>query len=378
MFHYFAILKKEQDIEASEWNDLIRKFPDAHILQTWNWGQVKSKYGWLPEPVLLKDQSGAVMAAALVLSRQLRIKRLTFPFRVLYIPRGPLLDWGNPSVRNQVFTSLEHWAKRQGVIFVKIDPDLIVGWGIPGSIDARENPIGRKVEEELVTRGWKFSQDQIQFRNTILIDLREDEDQWLARMKPKWRYNLRLAMKKGVRVRPAKEEDLPWMYQTYAETSLRDGFIIRSREYYFHLWKKFIQENLAEGLIAEVDGTPVAGLIQFRFGGKAWYFYGMSGNLHREKMPNYLLQWKSMQVAKEAGCTWYDLWGAPDIFDEEDQMNGVFRFKIGMGGTVVRTIGAWDYTTRPQWYHLYTRVLPAILNLMRKRRKENTRQEVNL
>ena len=116
----------------------------------------------------------------------------------------------------------------------------------------------------------------------------------------------------------------------------------------------------------------------FAQGNRAWYLYGGSTDAERERMPNYLLQWEAMRRAKARGCTQYDLWGAPDVFDESDPMWGVFRFKEGIGGQVARMAGAWDYPARPMAYVLYTRVLPRILDMMRRRGRERTRQEVSV
>jgi lipid II:glycine glycyltransferase (peptidoglycan interpeptide bridge formation enzyme) len=195
-------------------------------------------------------------------------------------------------------------------------------------------------------------------------------------MKQKTRYNIRLSERKGVSVRKGDAQDLPLLYRMYAETSVRDGFVIRDEHYYLTLWNSFLQQGLAQPLIAEVEGEPVAGVMIFLFGERAWYLYGMSREAHREKMPSYLLQWEAMRLAKARGCREYDLWGAPDVFDESDSMWGVFRFKEGLGGRVVRTAGAWDYPSRPLLYTLYTRVLPAVLDRMRSRRQARTRQEV--
>jgi lipid II:glycine glycyltransferase (peptidoglycan interpeptide bridge formation enzyme) len=130
-------------------------------------------------------------------------------------------------------------------------------------------------------------------------------------------------------------------------------------------------------LIAEVQGEPVAAIFLFYFAKRAYYLYGMSGESHREKMPNALLQWEGMRRAKAAGCELYDLWGAPDVFDESDGMWGVFRFKEGLGGQVVRTLGAWDFTPSPMLYKLYTQALPRILDVMRSRGRARTRQDLN-
>jgi lipid II:glycine glycyltransferase (peptidoglycan interpeptide bridge formation enzyme) len=163
----------------------------------------------------------------------------------------------------------------------------------------------------------------------------------------------------------------------YAETSIRDGFVIRDQRYYHVVWEKFIRSGLAQALIAEVDHEPVAGLILFVFAKKAWYLYGMSRQAHREKMPNYLLQWEAICAAKAQGCEIYDLWGAPDEFDERDPMWGVYRFKEGLGGKVVRHIGAWDLPVRPISYKISLQILPKILAVLRQRGIDRTRQQVN-
>jgi lipid II:glycine glycyltransferase (peptidoglycan interpeptide bridge formation enzyme) len=186
-------------------------------------------------------------------------------------------------------------------------------------------------------------------------------------MKQKTRYNIRLAARKGVSVRQGRLSDLDLLYQLYAETSVRDGFAIRHKDYYLTVWRTFIERELAEPLIAEVDGKPVAGLVVFRFAGRAWYMYGMSGTIHREKMPNYLLQWEAMLRSKEAGCSSYDLWGAPDKFEKGDSLWGVYRFKQGLGAEVIRYIGAWDLPLNNSIYRFYTQLMPRLLNRLRRR-----------
>jgi peptidoglycan pentaglycine glycine transferase (the first glycine) len=166
------------------------------------------------------------------------------------------------------------------------------------------------------------------------------------------------------------------LYKMYAETSVRDGFVIRDENYYMTVWKMFMQSTQpsAVPLIAEVDGEPVAAIFVFMFAGRAYYVYGMSQGVHREKMPTYLLQWEAMKHAKAHGCLTYDLWGAPDVFDESDSLWGVYRFKEGLGGEVVRTLGAYDFAPNKFWYAMYSDVMPRVLDFMRSRGKERTRQ----
>ncbi|NQU29485.1 MAG: peptidoglycan bridge formation glycyltransferase FemA/FemB family protein, partial [Anaerolineae bacterium] len=204
--------------------------------------------------------------------------------------------------------------------------------------------MGQNLQLTLDKRGWRFSDDQIQFRNTVLVDLSASEDGILARMKQKTRYNIRLSGRKGVTMRVGASDDWAMLYKMYAETSVRDGFAIRDEEYYLTVWQNFQPSNLqpvtktpaCEPLIAEVDGEAVAAIFVFYFAERAYYVYGMSTTLYRNKMPTYLLQWEAMKRAKSRGCAVYDLWGAPETFDESDSLWGVFRFKQGLGGEIVR------------------------------------------
>ncbi len=320
------------------------------------------------------------------------IRGLAARLSVLYAPKGPLLDWMNESLRERVLDDLQAFAKKQGAIFLKMDPDIILGTGIPGADGSVEDAGGAAIQSELARRGWVYSSDQIQFRNSVLIDLQPTEEEMLARMKQKTRYNVRLAEKKGVTVRVGITDDLPMLYKMYAETSVRDGFVIRDEGYYQTVWRTFMQSNVykpeslqvsasepanlptCQPLIAEVNGEPVSGLFLFMFSNRAYYVYGMSREIHREKMPTYLLQWEAMKRAKSAGCAVYDLWGAPETFDESDSMWGVYRFKEGLGGYVVRTLGAWDFAPNKFWYKMYSEILPRVLDVLRARGKSKTKQ----
>ena len=365
-------------MNAVTWNALICELPQPHILQSWEWGQFKSRYGWTPDYLIWREQDGKRFAATLALKRSSAIGKIELPLRVIYFPKGPLLDWSNLDTVEWTLDKIEQYGKSAGATFIKIDPDFALGSGLPGHEDALENPDSQAITELLTTHRWHFSNEQIQYRNTVVLDLQPDEELLLARMKSKTRYNIRLAARKGVQVRLGGLEDLPGLYRLYAETSIRDGFTIRSQSYYSDLWSSFFKAGIAKPLLAEVDGTIVAGLILFIFGEKAWYLYGMSADQQRERMPNYLLQWEAIRLAKRSGCTEYDLWGAPDTFTENDPLWNVYRFKEGLGGKVLRHIGAWDLPLKPRIYWLYTRILPNILEIMRRRGMQQTQQSIGL
>ncbi len=382
------------------WNSAIAGLPGTHILQTWEWGKVKSQFGWqpnfltwhkendeyalsinhMPEPHSRKQLVGA----ALTLRRNIRIGGFSNRMGVIYVPKGPMLDWQDVALRRKVIADLKAYAIKHSAIFIKIDPDVEVGVGIPGAPGAMEYPLAKTVMDELRGEGWLFSDEQIQFRNTVFIDLELSEEELLAAMKQKTRYNINLAKRKGVTIRAGRPEDIDPLIHMYAETSVRDGFVIRNESYYREVWNTFLfsrgairfDSPVGEALIAEVEGEAVAGVIIFRFSGRSWYLYGMSRTAHRDKMPNHLLQWEAIKRTKAAGCKMYDLWGAPDEFVETDPLWGVFRFKEGLGGSVHRFLGAWDLPTNRMLYRLYSKTLPGLLDIMRIRGQANTKQAI--
>jgi lipid II:glycine glycyltransferase (peptidoglycan interpeptide bridge formation enzyme) len=373
------------------WNELIAGLPDPHLLQTYEWGQVKARYGWQPlylvwvrgAPGLLVMEKldkliglepGEIEAAALVLKKPVLSRGFAARVCILYCPKGPLLRWGDAGLRKRVLVDLQVFARRQGAIFLKLDPDVVLGCGLPGTESDRPDQTGQAVQAELAARGWKYSDEQIQFKNTVLVDVAVPDEELLGRMKQKTRYNVRLGPKKGLILRIGDEKDWPMLYKMYAETSMRDGFVIRDQNYYQAVWKIF--EHSSAALIAEVDGEAVAAVYLFHFGGRAYYLYGMSREAQRDKMPNYMLQFEAMRWARGQGCRIYDLWGAPDEFNESDSLWGVFRFKEGLGGDVRRTLGAWDYAPNGLWYLAYTQVMPRVLNFMRSRGRARTRQSM--
>jgi peptidoglycan pentaglycine glycine transferase (the first glycine) len=336
--------------DRSRWNEAVAGLPCSHVLQSFEWGEFKAKYGWKPTRLLFEEGS-QVRAAASVLCRQLP----RFPLSVMYVPKGPLLDYGDSQLLGRVLASLEELARAQRAIFIKMDPDVRLEEG--------------EIIEALRARGWHSSSEQIQFRNTILIDLQQSEDGLLASMKAKTRYNIRLAARRGVKVHVGGPDDLPLFYEMYAETGRRDDFVIRPFAYYQDAWGAFVEAGLACLFLAEYEGEPLAGLVAFRFAQRAWYMYGASTEKYRNLMPNHLLQWEAIRWAKGEGCTVYDMWGAPDVLSEDDPLWGVYRFKEGFGGQFVRRIGAYDYPVSRPLYGFYTVLMPRYLELLRARHR---------
>ena len=328
----------------------MSNLPAGHVLQSFEWGEFKSRQGWEPFRLLF-SRGGEPVAAASVL-----LRRLSWgPWGVMYVPKGPALDYSDPGMVTAVLSQLEGLARKRSAIFIKIDPD----------VPADSSGVTRMLEG----RRWRASAEQIQFRNTMLIDLRQSEEELLSAMKAKWRYNVRLAQRKGVEVCQGGFDDLPLFYGMYTATSARDQFIIRPFSYYADAWGTFLTSGLAQLLLARYEGELLAGLMLFHFADRAWYMYGASSDRHRNLMPNHLLQWEAIRWAKARGYSFYDMWGAPEVPDEKDPMWGVYRFKEGFGGQFCSYLGAYDFPVSGPLYWLYTAVMPRVLGLLRWRHR---------
>lgn len=364
-----------EDKFIPEWNQRLLQFPESHILQTTQWAEVKKQNGW--EPLYLYEGSSWHNSESLALVLRRKISLPGINFSVLYAPKGPVLNWSDTAAVTRTLDALQDLCRAEKAIFIKIDPDVLLGTGIPGTDSDDPSARGLALQADLSSRGWRYSQDQIQFRNSVLLDLTQSEDDLLARMKQKTRYNIRLSARKGVTVRLGELSELPMLYKMYAETAVRDHFVIRHEGYYLKTWSEFLTAGMAKILVAEVERQPIAAVILFYFNGTARYMFGMSRETSRELMPNYLLQWEAMRLARQLGCHTYDMWGAPEVFDESDSMWGVFRFKEGFNGTTTRTLGAWDYTAHPWLYRRYTETLPRLLNLLRRRGLKANQRSLN-
>ena len=353
----------KRETSPATWDQALARLPYAHALQSWAWGQFKARWGWRSIPLTMSvgGNGWEAAAAAHVLRRDLP----RTPYCVLYVPKGPALNYADATLRRHVLAQLEHLARRERAVFIKIDPEVVQSWGLENE---RVSPLGTAVMRDLAARGWRPSVEQIQFRNTVELPLESTEEQLLAAMKQKTRYNIRLAERKGVSVRPGTTADLPTIAAMYQETGARDGFTTRPSEYYLDGWSALTNVGLAQPLLAEFEGRPIAAVILVRFADRVIYMYGASRDEARERMPNHLLQWEAIRWARAQGAKVYDFWGAPDVFDESDRLWGVWRFKAGFNGEVVRFIGAWDYTPRPLLYRLYTQAIPRYLNRLRSRR----------
>jgi lipid II:glycine glycyltransferase (peptidoglycan interpeptide bridge formation enzyme) len=309
----------------------------GHLLQSWAWGELKSRFGWTAQRLHIGE------AAAQILFR-----RLPLGLTLAYIPKGPMVNWADNEQVHTLFAAIHAEAKKRRTIFLKIEPNLNLAATHLDSVN-------------FLTQAGFQPADTIQPRTSLVIDLNGDEAAILAAMKQKTRYNIRLAEKKGVTVRQGSAADVATFHQLAQVTATRDGFGIHTLNYYQAAYTLFMPDRCAL-LMAEFEGRPLAALMVFRQDRKAYYFYGASSNEHRNLMAPYLIQWAAIRWAKNQGCTHYDLWGIPDAdpasleaeFERRDDgLWGVYRFKRGFGGQWTQSIGSFDYVYNPLLYQFY-------------------------
>jgi peptidoglycan pentaglycine glycine transferase (the first glycine) len=323
-------LRTVSEIERTEWNRFVAEQSNGHVLQSWEWGELKAGAQWRTARLAMWHD-GKIVGAAQVLQKTLP----HFPHRLgylAYIPKGPVIDWSREELCRLFFIQLGSYLRREGALAVRIEPDVEQG-----------SDEGTRVVR-LLQELRMYMVGAVQPRRSILLDLTPDESMLLAQMKEKWRYNVRLGVRKGVTVRSAQtEEDVRAWYKLYEVTSERDRFGIHPLEYYLRAWKLFAADDTARLLLAESEGRLLAGIFVSVFGRQGIYLYGASSNELRQLMPNYVLQWEAIRWCKACGATVYDFWGIPETEDEDEAMAGVYRFKRGWGGRVVEFVGCYEY-----------------------------------
>jgi lipid II:glycine glycyltransferase (peptidoglycan interpeptide bridge formation enzyme) len=354
------------NLSLSDWESFLEDIPNAHLLQTGLWGEFKSGFGWEPYRLVLKDRYAKSVGA------QILFRRFPMGFRMAYIPKGPVTlnvnaihqdDWNN------FWPLIDEVCREKNAFLLKVEPDLLELQTHSKREETITKPIANYLlptnnlegeQKQNIPEGFRPGLQNIQPHQTIIVSLNGDDDRILGRMKQKTRYNIRLALKKGVIVRSCTNIDQ--FYTLLKNTGSRDSFDVHSLEYYRRVYDIFYPRGMCELFIAEYQNEPLAMLMVFAHGKRAWYFYGASGEIHRERMPTYLLQWEAMRWARSVGCTEYDLWGIPDEDEETLEANftqrndglwGVYRFKRGFGGRIFRTVNSWDRVFNSTLYSLY-------------------------
>ena len=330
------------------------------FLQSGFWGAFKARYGWTPRAFLAEFECENEKAE--IESKPLLVlhRRLAPAFSLAYIPWGPELPpFFFNADRNLILGKLAELLRKalpKDTVFIRFDPP----WYCTDD----------KVRFCLSPPFVRSSAD-IQAPDTVIVDLSQPLELIMEQMKPKWRYNARLAIKKGVTVRRAGVEESVVFYRLLEETAARDGIAIHGYNYYRDIlesdWYMGVKPDIRLYL-AEHDGEILAGIVTLFRGSYAVYLYGASSDKKRNLMAPYALQVKAMEDAKEFGCDDYDLFGIPPDENPSHPMAGLYRFKTGFGGVVVHRVGCWDYPCRSLVYRLFRKAEALRKKLLQKKK----------
>jgi lipid II:glycine glycyltransferase (peptidoglycan interpeptide bridge formation enzyme) len=317
----------------ANWDSALHEL-DGHLLQSWQWGEFKSRHGWQVERVAVSGTSERGMAQILTRHRG--------PVGMGYIPRGPAISPGADMVAIKLFSTIDEVCKRRRCLSVMIEPD-------------KRLPFDGSFKKHGFVRG----SEHFQPSRTVIVPLLEDEP-LLGQMHQKTRYSIRLAYRRGIEIRRAEttDESVEAFHRLLRETSERNEFGIHSAQYYGDFLKMY--GDSAVLFFAMTGENIAASLIAARFGRLAVYMYGASSTAHRAHGAAFALQFEAMRWARDHGCTMYDLWGIPDedpsstqgdrdrvAATRGDDWRGLYKFKVGFGGEIVRYPPTLERRYRP-------------------------------
>jgi len=325
----------------------------SSFLQSKFWGRFEQAFGWTPVYLRVENAAGATGSSDLLLLH----RRVARSLCMAYVPHGPSeMSFGaDPGVLPVITGKMRPWLPPE-TAFVRYD----LAWRafVPDGTDPDTSQSSPEIFAESSTaRGARKAVSDTQPPDTVIVGLEGSEEELLSRMKSKTRYNVRLALRKGVRVSRAGRDQLPAWYAVYEETARRDRIALHSFDYYVKLWD-IAAENVGDGvkldlLMAHYNEELLGGIITATYANTATYLYGASTNRQRNLMAPYALQWEAMKRARAAGCGSYDLFGIPPTDNPNHPMHGLYRFKTGFGGRIEHRPGAWDVPLRPLIYAGY-------------------------
>lgn len=302
------------------------------LLQTKEWAKLRESQGWRIHWV--QD--------ILVLE-----KPLPFSKSFLYVPE---LDFYQLEIAKNL-EKIKEIAKKSQSIFIRLD-----------ILNKKNSKFGQIIANNLTKYGFKKAFEEIQPEYRQIADITKTEEQILAQMKPKGRYNIRVAQKNQVSCIKYDASEIKTgidiFYDLFKNTAVRDGFGIRPKSYFVNLMNILQPAGLAELLVCSYNGKPVAAGIFTFYDEIASYLYGASSSEARNVMAPYLMHWEAIKLAKEKGCKLYDLLAISPFGENPNQKlvkkyEGITRFKEQFGGRKLQTFGSWDLVMKPCWYGLF-------------------------
>ncbi len=344
------------------WEEFVLRHPQGSLLQLPCWGDLKAAFGWKVSRIAVVAQPPAAAAPTgdtppIRAGAQVLI-RTRYLVSVVYVPRGPLWS-GDPAIDNLLLQGLEQLARRRRAVFLRLEPPLL-----------EHEPQADQTHSRLLLKRFQPTKP-IQPRSTIHLALDHPADTLFANMSKGHRADIRRASRQGVTLRTGSTaDDLAVFHAIMQGTGERVGFGVHAPSYYHLAHTLTGPRSLL--LIAEQEGEPVASHMVFADSQMGLYLYSGATPAGLKAGANHLLQWQAIQWAQQQGCKWYDFWGIPDALGQavtlpadspkqaaleaaaqHDPLIGVYRFKKGFGGTIVRYLPAYDQVYLPPLYAVW-------------------------
>mgnify|MGYP003305687851 CR=1 FL=1 len=331
-------MKLLEEADKKRYKEFLETHDRCNFQQSLEWGNVKKS--WKKEVILSEDENGNIVGALCVW-----VRKIPLFGNLMYAARGPICDIHNEDVIKDLTEGAKALAKKYNAFVLRNEPDIL-------KTDEEYRKIIKKFGYKIKDDSKDFK-DEIQPRFVFRLNIKDKtEDEIFNEFHQKTRYNIRLAIKKGVEIKEGTKEDLKDFHKIMVETGERDNFIIRSLEYFETMYDSLAPKHM-KLLMAYHEGKPIAGIIPIMYGKKTWYLYGASSNSHRNLMPNYLLQWTMIKEAIQNGCDMYDFRGVSGVVDETHPQYGLYRFKKGFNAEFTEFIGEVYLPFKPLKYKLY-------------------------
>lgn len=331
------ILNKYNEDEVNKYKEFV-KSKDVSFMQAIEWGGVKNN--WIQEVVYLEDDEKIIAGMSLLIKKVIKLKS-----SIIYIPRGPVCDVTNINIIEKLLDEAKPIIKKYNAFVVKMDPQI---------------EFDEKIIEKYKECGFTISKNNeknIQpIYNMVLNIENKTEYEILNEFSSKTRYNVRLARKKGIKIRYSRDkDDLKIFYDLYKITTIRDKIGCRPYDYFERMISSYNDDNLRI-YIAEFNGQALASAIATNFGNEVFYVYGASSNEKRNLMPNYLMQFEMIKWGCQTNCKKYNFGGLLNPSME----NGLYRFKVGFCKKegLKKYVGEIDKVYNKLLYYTYCNGVP--------------------
>ena len=329
-------------VSHEEWNDFVVRHGGG-FLQSFEWSAFQHSVGNAVARIMIKKDGVTVLCASAV-RHALPLKKAYW-----YVPYGPVIAAATEDKKKTIQFFIERFSRVAGdeAVFLKIEPEVM------------------SAQELFAPRGVRSAAAQPQ--ETVIIDCTHSEEEMLSQMKPKTRYNIKVAQRHGVKIISPDDQahlDPEIFLSLLARTATRHRFRTHDAHYYREMLTTFLPIGktaadhacTARLFFAQYGGEVIACALVMFFGKRATYVHGASHDEQKKVMAPYALHWEIMKYAQEAGFSEYDMWGVATEGSSEEtkrKWGGFSRFKLGFGGAIVQRPGAYDFSLRPLWYTIY-------------------------